>query len=132
MKQRKKWQTPKIKEGKLTRWHWKVIGLKKFKMGQNTDIGSFTLIQARGGVRIDDDVQIGSHCVIYSESTIDDKKGAVWIKKGAKIGTHSTIMPGVVIGKNAIVGAHSFVKKDIPDNKTAYGIPARVVRKRKI
>jgi len=38
-------------------------------------------------------------------------------------------MPGVTIGENAIVGAHSFVNRDIPDNAVAVGVPAKVVKK---
>ena len=74
-------------------------------------------------------VQIGSHCSIYSVSTIDDKSGHVLIKAGAKIGSHSTIMPGVTIGKNCIIGAHSFVNRDIPDNCIAYGVPATLKKR---
>ena len=44
---------------------------------------------------IEDDVQIGSHCSIYSGSTIDGKQGPVVLKRNCKIGTHSFIMPGV-------------------------------------
>ncbi len=121
------WQPPEIYEGKLTQWNWMVQGVDNFKLGKNTDIGAFTYIQARAGVTIEDDVQIGSHCSIYSVSTIDDKRGPVLIKKGARIGTHSTIMPGVTIGEGAIVGAHSFVNKDVPDKALVYGCPAEPV-----
>jgi acetyltransferase-like isoleucine patch superfamily enzyme len=38
-------------------------------------------------------------------------------------------MPGVTIGKNSIVGAHSFVDKDIPDNTIAYGVPVKIIGK---
>ena len=38
-------------------------------------------------------------------------------------------MPGVTIGENSVIGAFSFVTKDIPDNVVAYGVPAKVVRK---
>jgi acetyltransferase-like isoleucine patch superfamily enzyme len=38
-------------------------------------------------------------------------------------------LPGVTIGKNSIVGAHSLVNKDIPDNVVAFGVPAKVMRK---
>jgi acetyltransferase-like isoleucine patch superfamily enzyme len=38
-------------------------------------------------------------------------------------------MPGVTIGENAVVGAFSFVNRDIPDDAVAYGVPAKVVRK---
>ena len=73
----KKWSKPTIKEGKPTKWNWVVQGVKNLKLGRNTDIGSFTYINAKEGVDIGDDVQIGSHCSIYSVSTIDNKKGKV-------------------------------------------------------
>ena len=100
------------------------------KLGKKTDIGAFTYINARYGVEIQEDVQIGSHCSIYSWSTIDDKTGKVTIKKNARIGSHSVIMPGVTIGENAVVGAFSFVKEDVPDNTTVFGVPAKVTKNR--
>jgi acetyltransferase-like isoleucine patch superfamily enzyme len=122
----KKWHMPLIKEGKLTKWQWLVQGLDNFKLGKHTDIGAFTYINARFGVIIEDDVQIGSHCSIYSHSTIDDKKGMVTIKRNARIGSHSTIMPGITIGENAVVGAHSFVNKDVARNQIVFGVPIKV------
>lgn len=101
---------------------------ENLKLGRNTDIGAFTYINAKYGVEIQENVQIGSHCSIYSWSTIDDKKGKVTIKKNAKIGTHSMIMPGVTIGENAIVGARSFVNKNIPDNAVAFGTPVKIAK----
>lgn len=79
-----------------------------------------------------DNVQIGSHCSIYSISTIDNKFGKVLIKRNCKIGSHSVIMPKVVIGENSVIGAFSFVNKDIPDNVIAYGVPAKVIKKLKL
>ena len=96
--------------------------------GEKTDIGAFTYINASKGVTIEDHVQIGSHCSIYSKSTIDEKEGEVVLKKNARIGSHTTIMPGVTIGENSVIGAHSFVNKDIPDNVLAYGVPIKVIR----
>lgn len=125
----KKWKKPLIKEGKLTKYNWLVQGVENFKLGYKTDIGSFTYIQAKSGVVIEDFVQVGSHCSIYSESTIDEKKGKVILKKNCKIGTHSTVMPGVTVGENSIIGAFSFVNKDIPDNVLAFGVPAKVIKK---
>lgn len=124
------WKYPKIKEGALTKYNWLVQHKKNLKLGKYTDIGAFTYINAKNGVIIEDYVQIGSHCSIYSVSTIDNKKGMVRLKKNCKIGTHSVIMPGVTVGMNSIVGAFSFVNKDIPDNCLAFGIPARIARKR--
>ena len=113
----------------MTKWNWMCQYIENFKLGKNTDIGAFTYINAKYGVEIQEDVQIGSHCSIYSWSTIDNKKGKVTIKKGAKIGSHSVIMPGVTIGKNSIIGAFSFVNRDIPDNVIALGIPIKIVKK---
>jgi len=50
------------------------------------------------------------------------------VKKGASIGTNATILGGVTIGENAIVGAGSVVTKDVPANAIAAGNPARVIR----
>ena len=120
-----------MREGKLTRWNWMVQHAKNLKMGKRIDIGAFTYINARHGVVIEDGVQIGSHCSIYSVSTIDLVEGKVTLKKNCKIGSHSVILPGVTIGENSIVGALSLVKDDIPANTIAVGIPARVKRKLK-
>jgi len=125
----KSWKMPKIEEGKLTRYNWLVQNKKGLKLGRYTDIGAFCYINAENEVIIEDNVQIGSHCSIYSVSTIDNKKGKVILQNNCKIGSHSIIMPGVNVGKNSIVGAFSFVNKDIPDGVLAYGIPAKVIKK---
>ncbi len=122
------WEQPDFDDRGMTRWNWMCQHRDGFLLGVNTDIGAFTYINAKYGVEIQENVQIGSHCSIYSWSTIDDKKGKVVIKRNARIGSHSVVMPGVTIGENAIVGAFSFVTSDIPDNATAVGVPARVIR----
>jgi acetyltransferase-like isoleucine patch superfamily enzyme len=127
----KRWKSPEIKEGKLTKYNWMVDHVKNLKLGYKTDIGAFTYINARYGVEIEDLVQIGSHCSIYSISTIDNKAGRIKLKKDCRIGSHSVIMPGVTIGKNSIIGAFSFVNKDIPANVMALGIPAKIVKRTK-
>lgn len=122
------WEFPKIEDGKLTKWNWMVQGKEGLELGNKTDIGAFTYINAKNGVEIGDFVEIGSHCSIYSESTIDGKKGKIMIGKNAKIGSHSTIMPGINIGENSIIGAHSFVNKDIPTNAIAFGAPVKIIK----
>ena len=122
------WKYPEFNEQNMTRWMWMCQYHENLHLETHVDIGAFTYINARYGVSIQKDVQIGSHCSIYSHSTIDDKKGKILIKENARIGTHSTIMPGITIGKNAIVGAYSFVNKDIPDNCIALGVPAKIVK----
>lgn len=120
-----KWKKPVIEDGKLTKYNYVVQHPENLKLGKNFDIGSFTYINSRFGVEIQNFVQIGSHCSIYSHSTIDSKQGPVKLMENCKIGTHSTIMPNVTVGKNSIVAAYSFVTNDIPDNQIWVGIPAK-------
>ena len=51
------------------------------------------------------------------------------LKKNCRIGSRSVVIPGMTIGKNSIVGAFSFVNKDIPANVVAAGVPAKVIKK---
>ncbi|MBI4753359.1 acyltransferase [Candidatus Desantisbacteria bacterium] len=122
------WEYPEIQEGELTKYNWMVQHKDNLRLGYKTDIGAFTYLNAKHGVIIEDHVQIGSHCSIYSVSTIDDKKGQVTLKRNCKIGSHSIIMPGVTVGENSVVGAFSFVNQDVADNQVVVGIPARVLR----
>jgi UDP-2-acetamido-3-amino-2,3-dideoxy-glucuronate N-acetyltransferase len=114
---------------------------KGVKIGKNCKISSHTFICE--GVTIGDDVFVG-----HNVSFINDKypravnasgelqTEADWkvigtvVEDGASIGTSVTIMCGVRIGKNATIGAGSVVTRDIPDNATAYGNPARVNEKK--
>ncbi len=124
-----RWEYPKIEEGKLTKYNWIVQHIDQFHLGFQTDIGAFTYINAKNGVTIEDYVQIGSHCSIYSISTIDNKEGPVTLKTNCKIGSHCVIMPDVTIGENSIVGAFSFVNHDVPSNVMATGVPAKIIKK---
>jgi acetyltransferase-like isoleucine patch superfamily enzyme len=122
------WAFPEIEEGVLTKYNWLVQNVHNFQLGYKTDIGAFTYINAKYGVRIEDFVQIGSHCSIYSISTIDAKKGPVRLEKNCRVGSHSVIMPGVTIDANAVVGACSLVNKDIPSDLIAFGVPAKIIK----
>jgi acetyltransferase-like isoleucine patch superfamily enzyme len=128
MERFKDWEYPIIEDGKPTKYNWIVRHAKNFSLGYKTDIGAFTYINALRGVTIGDFVQVGSHCSIYSVSTVDEKEGEVILKKNCKIGSHSVIMPGVTIGENSIIGAFSYVNHDIADDVVAFGVPAREIR----
>jgi len=61
---------------------------------------------------------------------LGDKNGNLLPDKErlTKIGSHSVITPGVTVGENSIVGAFSFINKDIPANITAFGIPVKIIK----
>lgn len=86
-------------------------------------------VQLWDGITIEDNVFIGPNVTFCNDRyPVSRNKEAnlekIVIKKGASIGANSTILPGVTIGENAMVGAGSVVVKDIPDNVTVVGNPA--------
>ena len=123
----KTWTKPTFDENGMTQWYWRVIGIENFKLGERVEIGSFTIIDAKEGITIEDNVKIGWSCSIFSVSTIDNKNGKIILKKGCKIGANSVIMPGIIVGENATVGANSLVNKNIPANEVWVGTPARKI-----
>lgn len=102
------------------------------KIGNNVTIKCG--VQIWDGIEIEDDVFIGAN-VTFTNDKYPKSKNPDWtllrtkICKGASIGAGSTILPGITIGTNAVVGAGSVVTKSIPDNELWLGNPARFVRK---
>lgn len=134
------------------------INLYGCTIGDNTKIGAFVEIQKNAligknckiqshtficeGVTIEDNAFIGHSVTFindkYPKSTNSDGKlqsEADWkveptrVKKGATIGSGSTILGNVTIGENALVGAGSVVTKDVPPDTIVAGNPAKVIRK---
>lgn len=102
-------------------------------IGKNVFINGNVLFMARGGITIEDDVQIAANAQIISNNHDPYERMVltckpVLIRKGAWIGAGATILPGVCVGKYAIVGAGSVVTKDVPDYAVVIGNPAMVIR----
>lgn len=122
------WASPTVRDGELTKYNWVVHHPEGLELDDYVDIAAFSVINAHAGVKIETGVQIGPHCDIHSKSTIDQKEGPVTIREGANIGSHTTILPGVEIGRNAIVGSHSLVRDDVPAGEFVTGVPAEPKR----
>jgi acyl-[acyl carrier protein]--UDP-N-acetylglucosamine O-acyltransferase len=69
----------------MTKRNWTCQYREGLILGKNADVGAFSYTNAKFGVEIQEEAQIGSHCSICSWSTIDDRKGKVLIKKNAGI-----------------------------------------------
>ena len=135
----------------------KFINLYGCEIGDNTKIGAFVEIQKNAtvgknckvsshtfvceGVTIEDNVFVGHGVTFindsYPRATTEDgqlqtesdwKVERTLVKKGASIGSGSTILSNVTIGENAIVGAGSVVTRDVPANAIVAGNPARLKR----
>jgi len=148
---------PDVKLGENVRLA-KFINLYGCDIGDETKIGAFVEIQKNAkvgrcckisshtficeGVTIEDNVFVGHGVVFindsYPRATTDGGQLQTqqdWaveqtlVKKGASIGSGSTILSKVVIGENAIVGAGSVVTRAVPANTIVAGNPARVLRK---
>lgn len=113
---------------------------KGAKIGRNCKISSHTFICE--GVTIEDDVFVGHNVTfindMYPRSTNEGgalQTEADWvciptlIKKGASIGSSTTLLAGITVGQKAIVGAGSVVTKDVPPDTIVAGNPARILRK---
>jgi len=88
-------------------------------------------VQLWDGIRVEDDVFIGPNVTFTNDSFPRSKQPykvmKTIIRKGASIGANATILPGIIVGQNAMVGAGAVVTKDIPPNAIVVGNPARIV-----
>lgn len=120
------------------------------EIGSNVSIGSHTIVEHHA--KIGDNVRLHSNVFVPEFSILEDGcwlgpnvvvtnaryprsrsvqenlRGA-HIKRGAKIGANATLLPGVVIGENALVGAGAVVTRDVPAGMVVVGNPARVIKR---
>jgi acetyltransferase-like isoleucine patch superfamily enzyme len=113
---------------------------KNASVGKNTKISSHTFICE--GVHIGDNVFIGHNVTFINDkyprsanpdgsmqTEADWKVVETFIKNGASVGSSSTILCGITVGENAIVGAGAVVTKDVPANTIVAGVPAKIIKK---
>ena len=110
-----------------------VVRPKNVKIGKNVTVMNGALMMSAGGITIEDNVLIAANVQLisnnhdpYDRYVITCKP--ILIKEGAWVGAGATILPGVTVGKHAIIGANSVVSKDIPDYAVAVGCPAKVIK----
>ncbi len=108
---------------------------KNIKIGKNVFINSSCCFQDQGGIEIGDGTFIGQQTVLatLNHDLVPSKRGDMFpkpIKIGKRvwIGAHVTILPGITIGDNAVIGAGSVVTKNVLPNTVVAGVPARKIK----
>lgn len=114
-------------------------GFSKVRIGKRCYLGDDVMIDARGGVTLEDDVTLSNRVAVISHINVGYpehplqryfpmKESKVVISKGVYVGTGAIILTGVTIGRESVVGAGAVVTKDIPTRAVAVGIPAKVIK----
>ena len=100
-------------------------------IGNNVTVKSGVYIW--DGVRIEDNVFLGPNATLTNDPMPRSRKypekfSGITLKKGCSLGANATILPGITIGENAMVGAGAVVTKDVPANAVVVGNPAKIIR----
>jgi len=131
----------KIGKGSTIHTNAKFYKASGIKIGKDTIIGEGAVLDGRDSLRIGDHVDIASEVMIYnSQHDLSEEDFAhpdkvvlkpVIIEDYVFIGPRAIILPGVKIGRGAVVGAGAVVTKDVGDFMIAGGVPAKVIGERK-
>lgn len=117
-----------------------IAGPEGVTVGNGVSLGPFVHIWGQGGVLIGDRVMIGSHVAITSLTHDHNQhpmqatvvKRPVVIEDDAWIGAHAVVMPGITIGRGAVVGAGAVVTRDVEPFAVVAGLPASLLKRRNV
>jgi acetyltransferase-like isoleucine patch superfamily enzyme len=115
-------------------------GFRKLTIGKNCFIGDEAMIDLRGGVSIGDNVTISNRTTIVTHINVGyadhplqkaypKKESRVTLRSGAYVGTNATILPGITVGLESVVGAGAVVTKNVADHTVVVGVPAKILKK---
>jgi acetyltransferase-like isoleucine patch superfamily enzyme len=112
------------------------------ELGDGANIGSYCRVATQSGIKIGASTLIGAYAYIGPGNHVIDptdptpliargmeKLGGVVIGSNVWVGAKATILDGVTIGDGAVIGAHSLVREDVPENTIVAGTPAKIIRK---
>ncbi len=129
-------------------WQYAVI-FANAQIGENCNICAHTMIESDviignnvtvksgvyiwDGTRIEDNVFLGPNATLTNDpiprsKQYPEKFSGITLKKGCSIGANATILPGITVGENSMIGAGAVVTKDVPANAVVVGNPAKIIR----
>ena len=125
---------PDMGEGSIVNIPLTGVRFNAVKIGRRVTIMPGCLMMSAGGITLEDDVRIAANVQLISNNHDLDNRDIITcmpvrICRNAWIGAGATILPGVIVGENAVVGAASVVTHDVPADTMVAGNPARVIRK---
>lgn len=117
-----------------------ISGAENVEIGNNVSIAPYVHMWGEGGIKIGNRVMIASHTALtslthdYHQSELYSTliKGTITIEDDVWIGAHTVILPNILIGKGAVVGAGSVVTKNVKPYSIVFGIPAKHYKFREI
>ncbi len=115
----------------VKRWLYNSLGMK---VGKNVSVGLMAMMDIFFPqlISIGENSVLGYNCTILCHEFLirEYRTGMVEIGREVMLGANSTVLPGIIIGDGAVVGAGSLVNRDIPPGALVAGVPARVIREK--